>query len=311
MPERHLGFIEIGRHINVAHRDEVQQRGLVDKLIEEDDVILHAQLMYARRQAPAIGLALGSYKVWMGRPENDIHGARGGFDDFWHGIEHGLDAFVGRQKTEREDDLLPVEAEFRLGVTRPDERKVGYPVRYDLDPASWHVVNGAKQSLAFLRHDDYRRRSVDDPMHDVALDGRWFREHGVKCSHDRHLETGQELDNVAPGFTAENPVLVLEGSDIESSSVEDRGCLDIVADHFVANLEAHSRRIVVGATRIRHGDDAGLKIRARWCDRPVQIMGKGSDAAATRKMIADERHTLKPLHFDISKLLFVEAALFE
>src|SRR6266511_2442156 len=126
-------------------------------------MILDAELLHARRQALTIGLALIPHEVGMGRAENDIHDARTGFDDAWHGIEHGLDAFVGRQKTERKDDCLCVEAEFHLGVTRPEEREVGYPVRYDLHLARWHVVNGAKEFSTFLRHDDDLGRRVDDP----------------------------------------------------------------------------------------------------------------------------------------------------
>ena len=119
----HLGFIEIGRHIDVAHRNEVQQRGLIDELVEEDDMILDAELPHARRQAVAIGLALIPHKVRMGRAENDIDGVRAGFDDSRHGIEHDLDAFVWRQETERQNDRLSGEAEFRLGVMRFEERE--------------------------------------------------------------------------------------------------------------------------------------------------------------------------------------------
>ena len=187
----HLGFIQIGRHIDVAHRDEVEQRGLVDELIEEDDMILDAELLHARRQALAIGLALIPHEVGMGRAENDIDGVRAGFDDPRHGIEHDLDAFVGRQEAEREDDRFSAEAEFRFGVMRFEEREVGYSVRYDLDLASWHVMNGTEEFAAFFRHDDELGRSIDDPAHHVALDGRRLREHGVKRGHDRHFEARQ------------------------------------------------------------------------------------------------------------------------
>jgi hypothetical protein len=44
--------------------------------------------------------------------------------------------------------------------------------------------------------------------------------------------------------------------------------------------------------RVRHGNDAGLKIRPSHRDRLMKIMGKCRDPAATRKMIADERYTL-------------------
>jgi len=194
-----------------------------------------------------------------------------------------------------------------LGDRRPNVRMIVFASKLDL--ARWHVVNGAKEFVAFLRHDDDFGRRVDDPTHDVALDGRWLGEHGVKCGHDRHFEAGQQLEDVAPGFTTENPVLMLKANDVESCIVQELGRLNIVADHVVANLEAHCLRIVIGATPVRHGNDASLQIRASCCDRPMKIMSKGSDSAATRKMIADERHTLKPFHSVISKLLSVETAL--
>src|SRR6267142_2370609 len=40
----HLSFIEIGRHIDVAHRNEFQQCGLIHELVEKYDVVLDAEL---------------------------------------------------------------------------------------------------------------------------------------------------------------------------------------------------------------------------------------------------------------------------
>ena len=45
----HLGFIEIRRHIDIGHGDKIEQRRPLDKLVEEDDVILNAKLLCARR----------------------------------------------------------------------------------------------------------------------------------------------------------------------------------------------------------------------------------------------------------------------
>ena len=182
-----------------------------------------------------------------------------------------------------------------------EEREIRYSVRYDLDLASRHVMNGTEEFVALFRHDDDFCRNVDDPTHHVALDGRRFGEHRVQCRDDRHFESRQELDDIAAGLAAENPVFVLKRNNVESCAVQELGRLDIIADRFVVNLEAHSRRIVIGAVRIRHSDDAGLKIRPGGRDRPVKILGKCRDAAQARKIVPDEGHALKRFHLIVSR----------
>src|SRR6266542_3252477 len=122
----------------------------------------------------------------------------------------------------------------------------------------------------------------------------------MKRGHDRHFEARQQLDDISAGLTAENSVFVLEGNNVEFPIVEKLGCLAVVADRLVVNLETHSPGIVVGAARIRHGDDAGLEIRASCGDSPMKIMGKGGDSATAREVIADEGHTLERFHLVVS-----------
>src|SRR5687767_14108892 len=100
-------------------------------------------------------------------------------------------------------------------------------------------MNGTKKLAPFLRHDYDLRRNIDDLSHHVALHGRRLREHRVERSDDRHFETGQELEDVASGLTTENPVLMLKASHVEACIVQGLGRTDIVADHVVADLEAH------------------------------------------------------------------------
>ena len=47
---RHLGFVQIRGHVNVGHRDEIEQRFLIDKLIEEHDMVLDAGVARMRHQ---------------------------------------------------------------------------------------------------------------------------------------------------------------------------------------------------------------------------------------------------------------------
>ena len=101
----------------------------------------------------------------------------------------------------------------------------------------------------------------------------------------------QELDDVSAGLAAENPVLMLKGNNVEPRSVQEIGGFCISIDRLLLDLETHGRRIVIGAAGIVHGSDAGLQPWTRHRNSPMQIMGEGGDAAAPRKMIADERNT--------------------
>ena len=94
-PRRHLGLVEIGRHVDVAHRDEVQKRGLIDELVEEHHVVPDTERLHPGGQAVAISLAVISHEVRMSRAENDIDGIWARFYDARHGVEHHLDALVG------------------------------------------------------------------------------------------------------------------------------------------------------------------------------------------------------------------------
>ena len=245
----------------------------------------------------------------MGRAENDIDGVRAGFDDSRHGIDHGLDAFARRQQAERENDGLSAEPELGLGVMGLEKWKVGDAVRDHLDLLWWHVMHGPEELAAFFCHDDDLCRRGNDLAHDVALSRRRCREHRMKRRDDRHGEALQELDDVSTGLTAENPVLMLQGNNVEPRSVQEIGGLRIAIDRLLLDLETHGRRIVIGAAGIVHGNDAGLQIRARCRDRPMQIMREGGNSAAARKMIADERNTLEWFHCIVPTRPFAGAAL--
>src|SRR5271154_3010327 len=183
---------------------------------------------------------------------------------------------------------------------RFEEWEVWYAVRYDLDLTGCHVMNGEEKFAALFCHDYDFRRTIDDLTHHIALGARPFDQYRVKRRDNRHFKARQEFENVATGLTAENPIFVLERNNIESCAIEELGCLDIVSDPVVVNLEAHRRGIVIGAVRIGHGDDAGLKVRPTGRDCPVKIMRKRSNSTTARKIVPDESHTLKEFHLIVS-----------
>src|SRR5436305_12097762 len=69
---RHLGFIEIRCDIDVAERDEFQQRRLVDELVEEHDMVFDAEFPHAGYEAFPITLTMMLKEIRMRCAENDI-----------------------------------------------------------------------------------------------------------------------------------------------------------------------------------------------------------------------------------------------
>ncbi len=78
---RHLGFVEIGRDIDVAHRDELEQRGQIDEPVEEHHVVVDSEFAHPRHQALAIGLALVSNQIRVRCAEHDVHRVRAALQD--------------------------------------------------------------------------------------------------------------------------------------------------------------------------------------------------------------------------------------
>ena len=61
-------------------------------------------------------------------------------------------------------------------------------------------------------------------------------------------------------------------------------------------LKSSLSRMLRSVNLSYHVADGLLQIRASHRDRLTEVMGKGSDSAAARKMITDERSTLDRLH---------------
>jgi hypothetical protein len=80
------------------------------------------------------------------------------------------------------------EIEFRLGVVRIKEGEVRYSVRYDLDFARRHIMNGQEKLARLLRHHNDFCRFVDDLTHHLALRTCRFGQYRMERCDNRHLE---------------------------------------------------------------------------------------------------------------------------
>src|SRR3546814_8295612 len=88
----------IGRRIDIAHRDMVEQFGAVDETVDERDMVIEAKLAYPRRQRVAITLALTGQQGGVGGAHHHIEDIRRAPDNLGHGLDHRLDTFVRRSE---------------------------------------------------------------------------------------------------------------------------------------------------------------------------------------------------------------------
>jgi len=133
-------------------------------------------------------LALLPHQFRMRGAKNDIDGVRARFDDFRHRISMVSMPLFGDKRPKVRMIIFPSEVELRLGVMRFKEREIGNSVRYDLNLAIGHVMNGTEKFVTFFRHDYNFCRNIYDPAHHVVLDGCRFGKHRVQLVTNRHFE---------------------------------------------------------------------------------------------------------------------------
>ena len=90
----------------------------------------------------------------MGRPQDDVDEVGERLEDLRQGLEHVLDALVGREQAEGEGHLPAVDAELVLVIRGVDERHVGDAVRDQGDLGSGDAVDLAQERRGALGHDD-------------------------------------------------------------------------------------------------------------------------------------------------------------
>ncbi len=295
-PRRHLRFVEIGRDVHVAHRDEFEQGGLIDELVEEYDVVVDPKFAHACHQALAIGLTLVPNQIGMRRTEHDIDRVGAAFQDRGHGVDHDLDALGGGQQAECQNDRAAVKSEFGLGRVGLDKRKVGNAMGDDLDLVVRHAIDAAQQLASLVGHHDDLRGRFDDAFHHRALRRGRLGQHGVQRRDNRHRQARQQLEDVGAGVAAENSELVLQTDDVEPAGIQEGRGAHIFFDAVIPDLQGDRSGIIIGLTVVGHRHDRGLKIRPRGRYRAFQVGREGCDSAAAWQRIADHRDPAQRRH---------------
>src|SRR5579863_394738 len=291
-----LRLVQVRRRIDIAHRDETQQRRLIHELIQKDDMVFDSKRAHTRDQAAAIGFALIADEVRMRRSEHDVDGCRAALEDFGHRVDHHFDSLAGGEQPESQNDRMPIKAKGALRLVRLDERAIGRSVRDDLYLCGHHLIDGAQQLPALFGHDNEAGGCIDDVAKDAALRGCRLREHGMERGYERHGEPGKKGHDVAAGLATEDAEFVLQRDDLAPCPIQDIGRTLIIPEPAVIDLQTDSRRVVIGTAVVVHRDYAALLIRRRSRDGLLQISREGGNTTAARERIPDERKSPERPH---------------
>ena len=237
---RALLLLEVRGHVEVGGAEELDELLVADEAIVEDDVGVDAEALRARLKHVSVGLAVLLLDVRMRRAEHDVDGVRMLREDRGHRVDHVLDALVGREEAEGEDDRAALDAELVLATAIGRD---GNAVRDDVDLRRVHAVHGVEERRAVAAHDDEAVGEADERVHHGALHGIGLREDRVERRDDRHAEIAQELEHVAAGLRSEDAVLVLDGDDVDGADVEEVSGAPVRGDVALGDLEAYARRV--------------------------------------------------------------------
>ena len=101
----------------------------------------------------------------------------------------------------------------------------------------------------------------------------------MKGRDDRHIQPRQQLCNMAARRATEYSILVLQGDNVVASLIEKLGSGAVFFNGFVVYLKAYTLRICIDPAGVCHCHDPGFKVGSAERDCPMQVAGKGRNAA--------------------------------
>ncbi len=162
-------------------------------------------------------------------------------------------------------------------------------MRNQRDLRPWHPVDADEKVGGARAHRHEPIRQDRQFLQHVALRRVRFVEHRVQCRDNRHAEVVQQGENVAAGWPAEDPVLVLEADDVDVADVEEVGRTLIRRQVPLGQFEPDAIRVRVPARTIVDRDGEARILALVTHDRVAEVRCERCDAAASREVITDNR----------------------
>ena len=160
-------------------------------------------------------------------------------------VDDVLDALVGREQAEGQDDRSPLDAQPLLAAAAAGTRRDA--VRDEVDLPGGHAVDVARRARAALAHDDDALREAGELVHARARCVAIGLGRAIVCSV---VTTGMRSsrssgEHVAARLAAEDPVLVLHADDVDGVDVQEVGGAAVGREVALGDLEANARRVGV------------------------------------------------------------------
>ena len=168
-----------------------------------------------------------------------------------------LDALVGREQPECENDGLPLHPEPILAVDRG--RYVGNAVRDHIDLTLRNTVDVAQKCRAVRAHDDKPLRELGELVHRAALQDTRLAEDGVQRRHNRHAQLAKQCEDVAARLASEDSIFVLHAHDIDAIDVQEICRTAVRCDIAFGDLEPDARRVRVTSASIVHREHEAVE----------------------------------------------------
>ncbi len=283
-----LGFAKVRSEVNIGGADETHQLFEFDEAVEEDDMLLDAEIGGETFEAPAIGLAFVADQVGVGLAEDDVHDVGEFANDVGEGAEGVFNAFVWREEAKGQEDLFSGDGEFVFVVVGIGERDVGNAMRDEVYLFHGGAKDLVEQLAALLGHDDEAGGEANQFAHDAALLGAGVFKNGVKGGDDGHAQFAQQPEEVAADRPAENAVFVLDADDIDVGDIKEISGAKVGGEVLLGDFESHFRRIIVTFGEIVDRGDQTFDIGKFGGDGRPQVAGKSGNAAFARGIIGEE-----------------------
>ena len=204
--------------------------------------------------------------IGVGGPEHDVHHIGKLRQNCRQGIEHILDALIGREQAEGEQNGAAFYLELIFEVGRIHESHIGNTMGDQIDLVHRSLVDIVQHLSSAIGHDHQPGREGDQFFHHPPLVRLGFAQDGMQGGDYGHFQLPQHGQDVATDRAAEYAELMLQANHINIADVEEIRSAQVRGQILFFDLEAHYFGIVVSVLYVvdRGAETLAFRIRVLY-----------------------------------------------